>query len=107
LTEEIIPVHEDSRSPRPANASPSIGSPRPSNASPTVNQQPATTRMETPGSSMSPQPRDPSPSARRPDGSEAPSQSLEADIRDAVGLGLSGGSRGTETSEEGEFGVNP
>jgi len=61
--------------------------------------------MDAPGPSTVIPAREPSPTAVRPTGADANSTSLEADIRDAVGLGLNSEDNRTEsTDQEGEFG---
>ena len=53
-----------------------------------------------------PSSRDTSPAAIRPDGEDAHRATLEADIRDAVGLGLSEENHTEGREEEREFGTD-
>jgi hypothetical protein len=71
-----------------------------------VNQQPTTTlTMEAPGRSKMEIPGRTSTTATRPGGQGARRESLENDIRDAVGLGLTDESNGSSL-EESQFGTD-
>jgi hypothetical protein len=62
-------------------------------------------KMETPGALKMVPPKDVSPSAVRPAGSEPERNSIENDIRDAVGGGLTIQGSEASPSDEGQFGT--
>jgi hypothetical protein len=95
LTEEILPVDSEPRSPRVASSSPVVQQPSGNMRM----EAPGPSRMEVPGRSSG------SPEAVRSSGEVRGSNSLEHDIREAVGVGL--GFEGGESSvREGEFGTD-
>lgn len=113
MTEEIIPVVEEPKTPPPPKIeSPKVASPK--ITSPFVNQQPQSLKMETPGMPKmdvpflkpgtpkmdGPLPTGP-PEAARPPGSSGLT-SMEKDIREAFGIELAGSEK--SSVGEAEFG---
>ena len=118
LTEEIIPVEPEpkspiiqsypapkmgSSSPRSTNTSPRPGARA---GSPPLTQPPtASLKMEAPGRSQMEVPGRTSTSPTRPGGGDPSRESLERDIRDAVGLGLNDETSGNSLGEA-QFGTD-
>jgi hypothetical protein len=96
LTEEILPVESEARSPRVTSSSPVMQQP----GSNVRMEAPGPSRMEVPGRNSG------SLEAVRSSGEGRGSTSLERDIREAVGVGLGVEGEGESSVREGEFGTD-